>query len=219
MGQLRTIIENAGLMIGTNILIGSLNDGGKRINDVGILKIQEFLTKDRSQNNFISEEGINYSELKRLLKQAYVTKNEDYWRKADFETYRLMLRAVHRGQSDWIRRHEMRNFPCSDLQIINSMWLKYSDGNFGLSVQNEIWKALRDKYSWDLVPYGKKFTEHVGWLNAQGRLKERDDLIFSIKAPRSHLPYLLRISGRLRKESEYWLFSYLSSRLDACSIL
>lgn len=152
-----------------------------------------------------------------MLEQAYSTDNSYYWNKADLLTYQLMLRAVGRGESDWIRRNEMRYFPCSDLLIINSLWVTYSNGRFGLSVQNEIWKDLRDSQNICYF-YGLEFMKRVGWLNAQGLLKERDDLNFSLNAPKGHLPYLLRTSGKLRKESTFWLFSFLSSRLDICSI-
>ncbi|CCQ59603.1 GUN4 domain-containing protein, partial [Crocosphaera watsonii] len=31
------------------------------------------------------------------------------------------------------------NFPCEDLRIIDQLWVKYSNGQFGFSVQKQIY--------------------------------------------------------------------------------
>ena len=34
------------------------------------------------------------------------------------------------------------NFPCEDLRTIDQLWVKYSDGRFGFSVQKRIYQNL-----------------------------------------------------------------------------
>jgi GUN4-like len=145
------------------------------------------------------------------------------WRQADDETYRLMLQSVHKYKGDWIRNTEMRNFPCADLHTINKLWVDYSNGKFGFSAQKTIYYEIQYQYSVFKKPFsitGDEFTRCVGWLDKQGLYKERDNLTFSLDAPQGHLPYTLRISGRLRQSASYWhwLFEPLALRLIDCSI-
>jgi GUN4-like/CHAT domain len=161
-----------------------------------------------------SEQGIDYSKLQACLKVGN-------WREADYETYLLMLRVVQRDQGDWIRNEEMLKFPCSELRIIDKLWIGYSEGRFGFSVQNKIWLDIQSQNSFFTNPLrmpGKDFALRIGWCNARGLYKERDDLDFSPTAPQGHLPCTLRGSGRLRKETGYWLFSPLAERLNSCAI-
>ncbi|MEH2169618.1 MAG: GUN4 domain-containing protein [Nostoc sp.] len=41
------------------------------------------------------------------------------------------------------------------LYIINKLWVQYSEGKFGFSVQQRIWQAKKDC---------KRFAYKVGWL-------------------------------------------------------
>ncbi len=108
-----------------------------------------------------SEKGIDYTHLRDLLKAGK-------WREADEETYEVMIRAVGKESGDWFESDELRNFPCMDLQTIDRMWLRYSQGTFGFSVQKRIYVECGAKLDeenpshtiWD------KFAERVGWRTA-----------------------------------------------------
>ena len=117
-----------------------------------------------------------------------------------------MVQAVGRERGDWIRSEEMHKFPCSELRIIDKLWVSYSDGKFGFSAQNRIWCSIQNQSNFLRNPFsmsGKEFALSVGWLNGQGSFKERDDLNFSLDAPKGHLPCTLHTSGRLRREVGY----------------
>jgi hypothetical protein len=104
-----------------------------------------------------SEKGIDYSTLRDLLKA-------EKWREADKETYNTMIRAVGKQPGDYFTSDELRNFPCADLLTIDRLWVKYSEGKFGFSVQKRIWQECGSPSSgkaWD------EFCVRVGWQDAK----------------------------------------------------
>ncbi|WP_204152419.1 GUN4 domain-containing protein [Leptolyngbya sp. CCY15150] len=116
------------------------------------------------------------------------------WKEADQETERQMLKAVgsdaeKRGCLDL---EEIREFPCDDLRIIDRLWVKFSGGRFGFSVQKQIWVEVGGKldYSKDLEAavkaYGK-MSDRNGWQQS-GSFISPSDVIFDITAPLGHLP-------------------------------
>ena len=167
----------------------------------------------RPDANTISKQGIDYSELESYLKKAFNDNSKNSWREANEQTRMLMLQALAKGKYEWIEKESMLNFPCDDLQIIDSLWAKYSNNKFGFVSQNKIWNDANQSF-WR----GKEFSSLVGWIDYRQSYKEQDELNFSIDAPQGHLPYIPRFSGILRQKTGYWLFSPISSRLDSCSM-
>lgn len=130
------------------------------------------------------------------------------WKEADDETYQLMITAVGKKEEDWITDKELLNFPCKELKTINGLWVKYSNGHFGFSVQKEIYLECggildgqyRDE-AWD------RFCHANGW-----KVNNRRLLVFSTSSPRGHLP-LIRRELLMRR---YW--HSLASRLVKCKL-
>src|SRR5919199_6180295 len=112
------------------------------------------------------------------------------------ETYWLMLKGVGRvggGANDnWIRLEEICNFPYTDLCTIDQLWVKYSNGHFGFSVQKCIWQEKQPEDSYRC----EQLFQQIGWLNTgencqnSGYWKYYNDLTFSLEAPQGHLPAL-----------------------------
>jgi hypothetical protein len=104
-----------------------------------------------------SECGMDYTRLRDLLKAGQ-------WREADEETDEVMLRAVGRNPDDRIRAGDYRTFPCTDLQTIDRLWVRYSQGQFGFNVQKRIYvetgNPLDGEFHRDTY---HKFAERVGW--------------------------------------------------------
>ncbi|WP_205370301.1 GUN4 domain-containing protein [Thermoleptolyngbya sp. PKUAC-SCTB121] len=82
------------------------------------------------------------------------------WKAADQETFNLMYQTLDR---QWTVKG-LLNYPCEDLRWLNDLWLNYSNGRFGFSVQKEIYVAcggiLDGKYhreAWET------FCDRVGW--------------------------------------------------------
>lgn len=132
------------------------------------------------EDDLRSDCGADYTRLRDLLKAGK-------WEEADVETHLVMLFVADRDHDDWIRPDELAAFPCVDLGTIDRLWLKYSGGRFGFSVQKQIWLNLggqvgqHDKEIWQM------FGDRVGWCVSRSWLYH-DCLTFSLDAPEGHLP-------------------------------
>ena len=133
------------------------------------------------QDELASEKSIDYTKLRGLLKA-------NQWKEADRETYLRMLEAVGRQDGDWIRAKELEDFPCQDLKTIDRLWVNYSKGLFGFSVQKKIWQDCGSPKSsgndWD------RFCVKVGWQNpAATAYMSYDELKFDPRnSPIGELP-------------------------------
>ncbi|MDB9534242.1 GUN4 domain-containing protein, partial [Dolichospermum planctonicum CS-1226] len=69
---------------------------------------------------------------------------------------------------------------------IDDLWIKYSNGRFGFSVQNQIYQGLGGtrKYNDEIWA---AFGDKVGWRQGERRLWY-EDVTFNIFAPQGHLP-------------------------------
>jgi WD40 repeat protein len=144
-----------------------------------------------------SERGIDYTRLHDLLAAGQ-------WLEADLETTTVMLRVSGREAEGWLRAEDMNNFPCMDLLTIDQLWVKYSKGRFGFSVQKKIWESLGGKQNAEYKIY-RSFSKSVGWSDGSNSWLHYPDLSFNSTAVVGHLP-----GGLLD-----WLWSsYRNSRLS-----
>ncbi|XZN97293.1 MAG: GUN4 domain-containing protein [Microcoleus sp.] len=127
----------------------------------------------------ISAVGMDYINLRNLLAAKK-------WQEADEETARVMLKVAGREKEGWLDTESIDNFPCEDLRTIDQLWVKYSNGRFGFSVQKRIYKSLGGTRDYDKKVWFA-FGEKVGWRKNNKWLYYKD-LTFSEKAPEAHLP-------------------------------
>ncbi|WP_416674785.1 GUN4 domain-containing protein [Egbenema bharatensis] len=142
-----------------------------------------------------SEVGIDYKHLQDLL-------IAQSWQVADRETHRLMLKAFDR-ESGQLSPDEIRQFPCRDLYLMDYLWLHHSDGLFGFSVQQDVWKSVggtsdalyptleqfsRGRGKWRVNSPWQRFGSRVGWRSKEQWFSD-DRLCFSLEAPKGHLPH------------------------------
>jgi serine/threonine protein kinase len=128
-----------------------------------------------------------YQRLEALLK-------EGKWREADIETGKVMLQVAGREKEGWLNVQSIDNFPCEDLRVIDQLWVKYSDGRFGFSVQKRIYQSCGGTQEYDRDIW-EDFGDRVGWL-AKGWKKfwlgrkwlYSYDLTFNTSTPQGHLP-------------------------------
>jgi hypothetical protein len=66
------------------------------------------------------------------------------WEKANQETQNLLLKAVgkYTGRDDCLGKDEIKGISCETLQIIDRLWVKFSEGKFGFNVQRKIWENI-----------------------------------------------------------------------------
>ncbi len=156
-----------------------------------------------------SEIGISYSDLRNFLAAKK-------WREADRETAELILKITHQESRGRLSIRSIDNFPCTDLQTINQLWLKYSNGKFGFSVQKEIWESFSNQTFY--LTY-EKLGDRLGWHSIIG-WTNYDNLIFDVeKAPDGHLPAMFAMSGNWVWFMELGkLFSAMRKRFKNCQI-
>jgi len=53
-----------------------------------------------------------------------------------------MFEVAGRTKEESLRTEDIDNFPCEDLRTIDQLWVKYSNGRFGFSVQKRIYQSL-----------------------------------------------------------------------------
>jgi hypothetical protein len=135
------------------------------------------------------------------------------WKDADQETYQVMLKVANRTEQRYLDVEDIQKFPCEDLQIIDRLWVKFSLGHFGFSVQKQIYvetgNPLDGRYHEETY---KRFGDRVGW-----RMKEEwisySDVTFDTSSPMGHLPFLDLVYG-LRCT----VFLNLFSRAETCEL-
>jgi len=157
-----------------------------------------------------SSRGVDYTRLRDLLAAGK-------WKEADQETLKVMLKAARREKEGYFTPESIDNFPCDDLRTIDQLWVKYSQGRFGFSVQKKIWLEVGGKL--DLETEGK-LGDRVGWRRG-GKWLNYDDLTFNLTAQRGYLPFLGWCWGRYEYVGgAMWVWGRLdlASRTVSCSI-
>ena len=142
------------------------------------------------------------------------------WYLADEETYDLILKMSRRVKEGWLDYPATQHLSCEVLQTIDGLWLSYSDGSFGFSVQRKIWQELGGKidYSTECL-----LGERLGWRVNENWLAH-DSLDFSLNAPMGHFPWnghlpqgKLKELGLVGSYSRWWSCLILS-RCQECKI-
>ena len=106
----------------------------------------------------LSAKGIDYRELEKLLK-------DKQWYEADQLTDKLMLKASGREIQRYIDPKSIKEFPCEDLQTIDRLWVHYSNGLYGFSVQKDIYVECGGKldFSYPIDETWEKFCDRTAW--------------------------------------------------------
>ena len=68
------------------------------------------------------------------------------WAAADRETAKLIMQATDTSTDPLVDLEPslVKRLPCADLQAIDQLWVKYSRGRFGFSVQRKIFEAIAE---------------------------------------------------------------------------
>ena len=103
----------------------------------------------------VSAVGMDYINLRNLLAAKK-------WKEADEETRRVMLKVAGREEKGWLNEKSSDKFPCEDLRTMNQLWVKYSNGRFGFSVQKRIYQSLGRTRKYDEEVW-ERFGDRVGW--------------------------------------------------------
>ena len=170
-----------------SISVSVSSEGDDLISDVGSVSSEG--------DDLSSDVGVDYTRLRDLLKSGE-------WKEADKETLAVMLKVANREEG-WLDINSIKNFPCTDLRTIDQLWVKYSDGRFGFSVQKRIYDDVEENYG--------KLGDRIGW-RVKGNWIAMADVTYNTSAPLGHLPGIGVVG--------HWLLVYssLASRLANCNI-
>ncbi|MEH2072529.1 MAG: GUN4 domain-containing protein [Nostoc sp.] len=100
--------------------------------------------KAEDVDDLSSAVGVDYTQLRDLLKAGR-------WLEADWQTTTLMLKIANKEEKRYLDLTSLENFSDNDLCTIDKLWVKYSHGRFGFSVQKQIWESIRDTSGGDPV--------------------------------------------------------------------
>ncbi len=159
-------------------------------NEAEVQKPLIVVQSKQQTDDLSSEKGVDYSRLRDLLKAGK-------WKEADQETLAVMLKASGKEKQGCLNSDSIKNFPCTDLRTIDQLWVKYSNGRFGFSVQKRIWESVGKDYDkfGDRVCWQKRRTVIVDkWFGLKQQTEKQtewlrySDLTFDTSAPEGHLP-------------------------------
>ncbi|MEG5162895.1 serine/threonine-protein kinase [Microcoleus sp. AT3-A2] len=146
--------------------------------------------------DLISARGVDYTKLRDFL-------SNKKWKEADRETWVLMCQSLSQQPGTQLEISQIYQLPCEELQTLDRLWLHYSQGRFGFSVQKQIYESVKGDYI--------RFCDRVNWqtynsATALGQIK------FSQQAPIGHLPSRSWVGGL------QWLrhLDALSAKLTEC---
>jgi GUN4-like len=120
------------------------------------------------------------------------------WREADQLTYRLMIQTCGKDFGSDFSVKDLQEFPCPDLRRIDELWVRYSQGRFGFSVQKAIWGECGSpqRYSGEDKKKWHTFWEKVGWTTGETNFVNYNDLKWDLgSGPRGELPASARPMG------------------------
>ena len=129
-----------------------------------------------------SEVGFDYSPLQQYLL------NESFEDADRFTSSKLRElageRAVKRG---YVYFSEVESMPCADLSTLNKLWIVYSRGKFGFTVQSKILDSVGGRYD--------KLWPRIGWKKDGVWTRYPKSFNWSIEAPNGHMPLVNQLRG------------------------
>ena len=124
------------------------------------------------------------------LQKLLMTKQ---WQEADQETESLLLQTANREKEGWLREKDISTIPCLDLHTIDQLWIEASKGHFGFSIQRQIWLEVSRIA---LEEPELQLSDRLGW-RANGQWLAYEEMIFSLDAPKGHLPLVEDLHKKL----------------------
>ncbi len=133
---------------------------------------------------------------------------EGKWEKANRLTSSILLKSANQYGRGYLITDDIRKLSCKTLRSVDHLWVRSSNGEFGLSTQANIWLKMNGKTFDDVT----KFEDRIGWLGPV-------DFISTVTAPDGHLPLRpVKPAGIPDAWGGGWIKS-MSQRLIVCNII
>ena len=117
-------------------------------------------------------------ELEYLMKQKR-------WAAANEKNWQIILYLSGRDKEGFLELESVKNFNCDDLNNLDKLWFKNSQGHFGYSIQQKIFLATGNSlnFNWDKRTWTKgmsnerynKYVETIGWKKKSGEWRQYRD--------------------------------------------
>lgn len=161
-------------------------------------RVTSSLLQRTAGNDLVSEVGIDYTRLRDLLARRK-------WKEADQKTWEVLAQALGKSPGYYLQISDIKKLPCEDLWTIDKLWVKYSSGRFGFSVQKYIYEDVGEDYP--------SFCDRIAWP-IHAPLNLDSVLQFNLKAPMGHLPSRRWVGGY-----HWWRHAgALAEKLEQCGI-
>jgi hypothetical protein len=122
----------------------------------------------KDDGNLQRSNDVNYQKLRDLLIARQ-------WKEADEATY-FLIRKLVQGRTTWIDGAMLFHVPKSEVHAIDQLWVTYSEGHFGFSVQSAIWRNSR---------FQTEFLQRIKFPQPWTAYAKRT---FSLDSPKGALP-------------------------------
>lgn len=162
-------------------------------------RIVPWLAVRPTNKDIVSATGIDYTTLQHLL----ATRR---WKEADLETWVVLSLAAGKRRKTYLFADDIDRLNCRDLQTIDRLWVKYSGGRFGLSIQAKIYQQVKEDYG--------HLCERLGWQTYNSH-NPADSFQYKLSAPIGHLPSRVWSGG-----TKWWVhIEAMANKLVKCGII
>ena len=132
--------------------------------------------------------------------EEYLRQND--WRKADEETTFIFYEVS--VLKDLTREEIYDQIPCQILREIDKLWIKYSKGKFGFSIQKKIYQSLGGTRKYDEQIWFV-FAEKVGWQQGRKWLNYNELTFNQNTHYTGHLPVSVAVLGVMGNTWYWWV--------------
>ncbi|MFM7324033.1 MAG: GUN4 domain-containing protein [Nodosilinea sp.] len=149
-----------------------------------------------------------YQPLQNLLKTGKL-------READEETLAVILQQAAASDREELTPEGVKRFPCSVLRVIDRLWITYTGGRFGFSVQRRLYQEVGGSLETAIAQDGellKKLGDRVGWRQ-DDQWKTLDQATHSLEDPVGCYPVIWWDSPYGAKMVNYFLVRLLTCEL------
>lgn len=135
-----------------------------------------------------SDSGIDYVPLATMLSLGDFSGADDFTRDA-------LIKIAGPGavKRNFVYFTEVDKLPSTDLCTMERLWLLFSKGTQGYSVQKRVWDVEKGNFD--------RFIKRIGWTTKDGdseRLRRwygQSEFIYDMSAPKGHLPLTSALRG------------------------
>lgn len=105
----------------------------------------------------------------------------------------IQLAGEAAQERNYVYWTEVKKIPEEDMETMERLWLLYSEGKFGYSVQRKVWRQQKGDF--------ENFCRKINWNTKDGEIERKrkwfgaGEYLYTMDAPRAHLPLTAALRG------------------------